>query len=88
MNIWAVIIYVVCLVASVVCAALLARSFHRYRSRILLWSSVSFTLLALNNLMMVLDLLVFPEIDLSVIRTCCSLAAACTLIYGFIWELS
>jgi hypothetical protein len=54
----------------------------------LLWSAVCFGFLALNNLLMVLDIVVFPtSIDLSLARTCCSLIAVGTLLYGFIWEI-
>ena len=87
MTIWATIIYLLCLLTSVVCAFLLARSYGRYRTRILLWSSAAFVLLAFNNLVMVLDIIVFPDLDLSIYRTCLSLAAGVTLLYGFIWEL-
>lgn len=87
MTIWAIIIYLLCLLTSVTCAFLLARSYTRYRTRILLWSSAAFVLLAFNNLVMVLDIIVFPDLDLSLYRTCLSLAAGVTLLYGFIWEL-
>ena len=53
----------------------------------LLWSAACFALLALNNLLVVLDILVFPNIDLSLPRNICNLAAVGTLLYGFIWEL-
>ena len=87
MPAWATIIYLMCLITSVTCACLLARSYVRYRSRILLWSGACFALLAVNNLLMVLDLVVLPETDLSLWRTTCSLAAVSILLYGFIWEL-
>ena len=84
---WATFVYLLCLLTSVVCAFLLARSYARYRSGILAWSSASFALLALNNFVMVLDILVLPDVDLGLLRTCISLAAVMTLLYGFIWEL-
>lgn len=87
MNFWASAVYLLCLLASLICAWLLARSYFRYRTPMLLWSAACFVLLALNNLLMVLDIVVFPtSIDLSLPRTCCSLAAVATLLYGFVWE--
>jgi hypothetical protein len=87
MTIWASAVYLLCLVTSVLCAWLLMRSYVRHRTRMLLWSSACFALLAVNNLIMVLDILVFPETDLSIYRTVASLAAVTTLLYGFIWEI-
>jgi hypothetical protein len=87
MHFWASAVYLLCLLASLACAALLARSYFRHRTRILLWSAACFALLALNNLLMVLDIVVFPQTDLSLARTCCSLLAVGTLLYGFIWEV-
>lgn len=81
-------IYLLCLLAGVTCAVLLIRSYLRTRTRLLLWSATCFVFLALNNLLVVLDLLVTgPSVDLSVVRQLSTLAAVSTLIYGFIWEL-
>jgi hypothetical protein len=52
-----------------------------------LWSSLCFGLLALNNLMLVTDLVIFPDLDLRIARLGLALAAAATLIFGFIWDL-
>jgi len=88
MTIWTSAVYLLCLLTSIICAWLLMRSYVRNRTRMLLWSSACFGLLAVNNLLMVLDIVVFPtSIDLSLPRTCCSLAAVGVLLYGFIWEI-
>jgi hypothetical protein len=87
MTLWASAVYVLCLLASGACAALLARGYARHRTRMLLWSSACFALLALNNLLVVIDILLLPNVDLSLLRTLCSLVAVGTLLYGFIWEL-
>jgi hypothetical protein len=79
-------IYVLCMAASVVCAVLLARTYARTRSRLLLWTSLSFTLLAVNNLLLVLDMLVFRSIDLWPARAITFQGAMILLLYGFIWE--
>ncbi len=79
-------VYVLCFLTSAVCAALLVRSYLRSRTRLLMWSAACFTLLALNNLLLVVDLLVLPAVDLSLLRSLSSFAAVATLLYGFIWE--
>jgi hypothetical protein len=81
------IVYLLCLAASAGCAALLVRSYGSNRTRLLLWSAACFSLLALNNLLVVVDLLILPEtVDLLPLRRLASLAAVAVLIYGFIWE--
>jgi hypothetical protein len=88
MTAFASAVYLLCLLASLVCAGLLVRSYRRNRSRLLLWSAACFSLLALNNLLLVVDLLILPAaFDLLVVRNLASLAAVGTLLYGFIWEL-
>ena len=84
---WASIVYLLCLLASVACSALLIRGYYRHRTSLLLWSGLCFGLLAANNLLVVLDLLFLPDIDLSLARNIVNLAAVGTLLYGFIWEL-
>jgi hypothetical protein len=84
---WAAIVYILALVTSCVCAWLLVRSYMRHRTRLLLWSAACFLCLALNNLVVVIDLLVIPDIDLTIVRTLASLAGVSTLLCGFIWEV-
>jgi hypothetical protein len=80
-------VYLLCFVTSAACAWLLARGFWRTGARMLLWSAICFLLLACNNLIVVLDLLVLPAWDLSLIRLLLSLAAAGVLLFGFIWDI-
>lgn len=79
-------VYLLCLAASVGCAWLLTRSYLASRTRLLLWSAVCFALLAVNNLLVVVDLLVLPSIDLVPFRRLASLSAVAVLLFGFIWE--
>lgn len=79
-------IYVLCMAASIVCAVLLARTYARTRSRLLLWTALSFSLLALNNLLLVLDMLVFRDLDLWPARAITFHGAMLLLLYGFVWE--
>jgi hypothetical protein len=80
-------VYGLCLLTSAVCAALLIRSYGRSRQPLLLWSAACFSLLAINNLLVVLDMVVLASVDLSLARQLTSLAAVGVLIYGFIWEV-
>jgi hypothetical protein len=80
-------VYLLCFATSVVCAWLLARSFHRTGLRVLMWSALCFSFLAFNNLVVIVDMLVLPDGDLSLIRSGFSLAGVGTLLFGFIWDL-
>jgi Family of unknown function (DUF5985) len=86
-NYFAPAVYLLCFFTSTICAVMLGRSFHRTRASLLFWSAVCFLLLALQNLLLVLDLIVFPDsVDLAVPRGLLSLAAVATLLFGFIWN--
>lgn len=75
-----------CTATAVICAFLLVRSWRRTRSRLLLWTAASFVLLAINSLLLVLDLFVFRTVDLWPLRAISFDAAILVLLYGFIWE--
>jgi hypothetical protein len=79
-------VYLLCLVTSVVCAALLVRAWRRTRTRLLLWTAASFLLLSLNNLVLVADLVLFPAAYLTPLRQATAFLALLVLLYGFIWE--
>lgn len=79
-------VYVMCALTSLFCAALLIRSFRAQRSRLLLWSSLCFVGLAANNTLLVVDLMVVPEIDLSALRASVAVVAMMMLLIGLIWE--
>ena len=81
------LIYSLCLLTSAGCALLLVRSYRRSRTRLLLWSALCFGLLAVNNLLVVTDLLILPtSVDLVPLRHLASLAAVSVLLLGFVWE--
>lgn len=69
------------------CAWLLLRSYRRNGYRLLFWSGLYFTGLSINNILLVLDLMVFGDkIDLSFWRLLTALIALLPLLYGLIWE--
>lgn len=79
-------VYLLCLATSVVCALLVARAWRRTGSRLLLWTALSFAFLALNNLLVVADMVIFPNIDFWIWRQLAAGAALTVLLYGFIGE--
>jgi hypothetical protein len=65
---------------------LLLRAYARGRFKLLFWSFLCFAGLALTNLLLVLDRLVFTSVDLSSWRLGVALAAIVLLLYGLIFE--
>ena len=87
MTAWAQLVYILCFLTSALCAALLIRGYVRSRTRILLWSAACFVLLAMNNLLAVVDLVLLPtQVELGAARIGASLVGVLVLLYGFIWE--
>ena len=83
----AALIYSLCALTSLTCLGLLWRSYRATGSRLLFWSAWCFLLLTVNNVLLVLDKVVFPvEVDLSLWRLWAALAAVALLLYGLIWE--
>ena len=80
-------VYLLCFLTSAACAVLLARSYLRTHARLLLWSALSFGLLAINNGMVILDLVVIDWMSLQIPRLLVSLCSVGILLFGFIWDL-
>jgi hypothetical protein len=81
------VIYLLCVVTSLMCLVLLARGYARTGVKLLLWSALCFVGLAVNNLLLFADLVLLPtEVSLITWRQVTTLVALSILIYGFIWE--
>ena len=78
--------YVLNIVVCLICTILLVRGWRHSRSRLLMWSAACFTALTANNLLILVDVLVVPDIDLSVLRAGTALAGFAILLFGLIWE--
>jgi hypothetical protein len=79
-------IYTLCALTSLGCAWLLLQSYRRSGHRLLFWSGMCFSMLTVNNLILVADKVIFPEIDLLPYRNLSALVAALLLLYGLIYE--
>lgn len=80
------VVYVLCGLTALLCALLLLRGYLQSRSRLLLWSCLCFAFLTLNNVLLFLDKVSFPDADLRVWRTASSLVALLPLLYGMIFD--
>ncbi|HLM48243.1 MAG TPA: DUF5985 family protein [Myxococcaceae bacterium] len=80
------LVFLLCAVTSLTCAVLLLRVYAHKRLPLLLWSSLCFVGLAGNNVLLVVDLVVFPERDLLLLRTLSGLVALALLVFGLVWD--
>jgi hypothetical protein len=71
---------------SIACTVLLFRAYSRSGVRLLFWSALAFVCLSANNILLFVDLIVLPDIDLRMYRLMASFVGVLFLIYGFIWE--
>jgi hypothetical protein len=83
---FAVVVYTLCAATSGLCSALLLRGYSKSRARLLFWSGLCFAGLALNNVLLIIDVRVVPTIDLSLWRTVPALIGISLLVYGLVWE--
>ena len=81
-----VALYLLALLTCMGCTVLLLREYFRTRARLLLWSSLCFVGLSVNNALLVADLVLYPAMDLRLVRGLAALAGMLFLLYGFIWD--
>ena len=79
-------VYLLCALTSVMCAALLWRGYLASRTKLLFWSSLCFAGLAANNVLLFVDLVLVPGIDLGLLRSTMALGAMLVLLFGLVWE--
>lgn len=82
------VVYILCALTSLACAVLLGRAYWRTGARILLWSTLCFCLLTINNFLLYIDLIIFPGplIDLRLPRGLSYVIALGLLVFGLIWD--
>jgi hypothetical protein len=80
------LIYGLCTILSLAIAVMLWRQHRRSPSRMIYWTALCFTGLALSNLVLVVDKLVFPDVDLRVLRHSISLLSIGLLLFGLVYE--
>lgn len=79
-------VYALCALTSGSCFFVLAREYMRGRNRVLLWTGLCFFGLFLSNLVLIVDKLVAPDINLAIFRVIPTVIGFGVLIYGLLWE--
>jgi hypothetical protein len=79
-------VYILGTLVTLLCGILLTRAYSSVRKRLLLWSAICFYFLAVSNLLVFLDLIIFIKIDLYLWRLLTAAVGMLILLYGLIWE--
>jgi hypothetical protein len=80
------LVYGLCALTSLLAMALLIRAYFRSRERVILWVAIAFFGLALNNVLLLIDLALIPRLDLMHARAISFLLAQSCLLFGLIRE--
>jgi hypothetical protein len=78
------IVYALCAITSLVAASLLVRARARQGTALLLWSALCFVGLAATNVLLFVDLVLVPSMDLSVLRAGVGAGAMLALVLGLV----
>ena len=80
------LIYALCMLTALMCAWLLLQAYQRTHYRLLFWCSIYFSIAAMNNVFLVVDKVIYPDVDLTVYRYMVALAGLLVLLPGLILE--
>lgn len=80
-------VYILCALTSIGSMALLLRGYAKSRVRLLLWSGLGFAGFAVNNILLFMDLIVYPSVSLALARNLTGLIGVLLLLYGLLWDM-
>jgi hypothetical protein len=78
--------FILCMVTSLVSALLLLRAARGPTRRLLLWSAAFFIGMALNNLLLFIDIVTGPSVDWLTPANIVTALSLVGLMYALIWE--
>lgn len=86
-------VYILCAVTSIACAIMLLRGYSRTKASFLLWSSLCFIGLTINNALLFVDLVLYAGVDLNFLgvglviwRSAAALVGLILLLFGLVWD--
>jgi hypothetical protein len=80
------LVYALCMLTALMCAWLLLQAYQRTHYRLLFWCSIYFSIAAMNNVFLVVDKVIYPDVDLTVYRYMVALTGLLVLLPGLILE--
>jgi hypothetical protein len=82
----ALALYIITILVPLVCAVLLLRAYVRVRRGLLLWSGLCFAGLTIDSVLVLADMMLFPDVDLYTWRLASVAVSVSLLVFGMIWE--
>lgn len=79
-------LYIATILTTLFCTVLLLRAWLRVRNPLLLWSGLCFAGLTIDNILVLGDMLLFPNTDLYTWRLVSAGLSVSLLLFGLIWE--
>jgi hypothetical protein len=79
-------VYILCAATCLLCTVMLLRGYARSKVRLLLWSGLCFAGLMLENMVLYVDVVIVPDVDLAIWRKLPGLAGMILLLFGLVWE--
>lgn len=80
------LVYVLCAATCLLCAVMLLRGYQQTKVRLLFWSGLCFLGLMLDNIMLYVDVVVVPDVNLAIWRKLPGMVATMLLVFGLVWE--
>ncbi len=78
------VVYLLCTFTSLACAILVGRAYRSSRVPLLFWSVICFAALTLSNVLLFVDLVMIPDVDLRPLRNAVMLLGVVAMLYGLI----
>lgn len=82
----AAVVYVLSALTCLGCAFMLLRGAKKGGPRLVFWSGICFAVLACENLLLLIDKVIFPDIDLAILRHGVGLLGPAMLLLALISE--
>ena len=79
-------VYLLCAATCLLCAVMLLRGYARTHVRLLLWSGLCFLGLMLDNVMLYVDVVMVPDVSLTIVRKVPGLIGISLLLFGLVWD--
>jgi hypothetical protein len=82
----AVYIYGLCAFTAFLCSGMLLRGYFANKYKMLLWGGLCFAGMTINNIILIIDKIYVPEMDLTNWRLVSAMISMLILLYGLIWD--
>ena len=79
-------VYLLCSATCLACCGLLFKRYCNSRLPLLLWSAIAFLCFTLGNILLFIDFIVLPQVDLTLWRNLVTLAGVLVLLAALVYE--